>query len=126
MQAIDTNVLVRLLVRDDEQQVTRADAFVVHGAWVSSLVLAESVWVLESVYERSAKQIATVIHMLLNHAQLVLQDPDVVEKALASYQNNTKVGFTDHFILATAQKAGHTPLASFDKAFAKLEGVKNL
>ena len=45
MRAVDTNVLVRLIVRDDPEQVDRAEAFVAQGAWVSLLVLAEAVWV---------------------------------------------------------------------------------
>ena len=50
MRAVDTNVLVRLIVRDDPAQVDRAEAFVARGAWVSLLVLAETIWVLKSVY----------------------------------------------------------------------------
>jgi predicted nucleic-acid-binding protein len=51
MRAIDTNVLVRLLARDDPRQLASAEAFVQAGAWVSLLVLMEAVWVLDSVYE---------------------------------------------------------------------------
>ena len=50
MRAIDTNVLVRLITRDDLRQTTLAENFVAKGAWVSPLALAEAVWVLESVY----------------------------------------------------------------------------
>ena len=50
MRAIDTNVLVRLIVRDEPAQFEKAESFVAQGAWVSQLVLAETVWVLESVY----------------------------------------------------------------------------
>ena len=46
MRAVDTNVLVRLLARDDAKQATAAEAFVNPGAWVSHLVLVETVWVL--------------------------------------------------------------------------------
>ena len=55
MRAVDTNVLVRLIVRDDSGsgQVEKAEAFVAQGAWVSQLVLAETVWVLEFVYGRT-------------------------------------------------------------------------
>ena len=49
MHAVDTNVLVRLLVRDDARQATAAEAFVAKGAWVSTLVLAETLWVLDAV-----------------------------------------------------------------------------
>ena len=56
MQAIDTNVLVRLLVRDDAKQAKIADTFIAKGAWVSHLVLVETVWVLDAVYQRSPLQ----------------------------------------------------------------------
>ena len=50
MRAVDTNVLVRLIVRDDDEQASAADEFVAAGAWVPHLVLAEALWVLTSVY----------------------------------------------------------------------------
>ncbi|PYM14383.1 MAG: PIN domain-containing protein, partial [Candidatus Rokuibacteriota bacterium] len=46
MRAVDTNLLVRLIVRDDVKQVSAADNFVDRGAWVSHLALAEATWVL--------------------------------------------------------------------------------
>ena len=61
MHAIDTNVLVRLLVRDDPRQLDVAEKFIVKGAWISHLVLVETLWVLDAVYERSAEQIGSAI-----------------------------------------------------------------
>jgi predicted nucleic-acid-binding protein len=58
MRAVDTNLLVRLITRDDPKQAAAADAFVSKGAWVSHLVLAEAVWVLESVYRLKPPQVA--------------------------------------------------------------------
>ena len=52
MRSVDTNVLVRLITRDDAKQVTAAEAFVANGAWVPHLALAEATWVLASVYDR--------------------------------------------------------------------------
>ena len=49
MRAVDTNVLVRLIVRDSPEQVRVADSFIAGGAWVSHLVLAEAMWVLDAV-----------------------------------------------------------------------------
>ena len=46
MRAVDTNVLVRLVTRDDPKQVTAAESFVARGAWVSQLVLAETLCIL--------------------------------------------------------------------------------
>ena len=81
MRALDTNVLVWLIVRDDPHQVARAEAFVESGAWVSLIVLAEAVWVLQSAYELDRERVATVVGMLLDHDRLTLQDEDVVRRA---------------------------------------------
>jgi predicted nucleic-acid-binding protein len=126
MRAIDTNLLVRLLVRDDAAQVSRAEAFVAAGVWVSQLVVAETVWVLDAVYERSPAQIATAIELLLNHEHLALQDPEVVARALKQFKTRPALGFSDCLVVEIARKAGHLPLGTFDRALAKLEGVERV
>ena len=126
MRAVDTNLLVRLLVRDDATQVTAAEAFVENGAWVSHLVLVETLWVLDAVYARSAAQIAKAIELLLNHNSLTLQDADVVASALESYKARPSLGFSDCMVLEIARKVGHLPLGTFDKGLAKLADVCRL
>lgn len=126
MRAVDTNVMVRLIARDDPKQVTAAESFVARGAWVSHLVLAETLWVLESVYKLDAEQRATAVEMLLYHRHLTLQDPDVVAAALAHFRRKPSLGFSDCLVLATAQKAGHLPLGTFDRELAKLDGAERL
>ena len=126
MRAVDTNLLVRLLVRDDVAQVTVAEAFVENGAWVSHLVLVETLWVLDAVYERTAAQIAKAIELLLNHNSLTLQDADVVASALESFQARPSLGFSDCMVLEIARKVGHLPLGTFDKGLAKLADVCRL
>jgi predicted nucleic-acid-binding protein len=121
MRAVDTNLLVRLLVRDDAVQVEAAESFVAPGAWVSHLVLAETLWVLDAVYERSAAQLAVAVELLLDHQSLTLQDADVVEAALGHFRARPSLGFSDCMVLETARKAGHLPLGTFDKALAKLD-----
>lgn len=126
MHAVDTNVVVRLLARDDEEQTAAAEAFVEAGAWVSHLVLAESTWVLSAVYKRTSVQLAIAIGLLLGHESLVIQDEDVVASALEKFRNEAKVGFSDCLILEIARKAGHLPLGTFDKALSKLDGAERL
>ena len=126
MRAIDTNVLVRLITRDDERQVTSAEAFISRGAWVSHIVLAETTWVLNVAYALEHAEIARALEMLLNHAQLTIQDSDVVEAALNDYRQKPALGFSDCLVLEIARKAGHVPLGSFDKALSKLNGVERL
>ncbi len=126
MRAVDTNVLVRLLARDDLKQTTAAEAFVVNGAWISHIVLVETIWVLTSVYERDPQQIASAIALLLDHETLVVQDQDVVVRALAHLRKKPALGFSDCLILESARKAGHLPLGSFDRGLARLADVVKL
>ena len=126
MLAVDTNVLVRLLVRDDPDQLRASEEFISKGAWVSHLVLAETLWVLDSVYDLSRAQLATAVEMLLNHRELTLQDADVVTAALGHYRRKPAVQFSDCLMLEIARKAGHLPIATFDRSFAKLADVQRL
>src|ERR1700683_3557899 len=86
MRAVDTNVLVRLITRDDSGQTASAEAFIESGAWVPLVALAEATWVLATVYELNAKELAVAIEMLLNHRDLVLQDLEVVAAALELFR----------------------------------------
>ncbi len=126
MRAVDTNVLVRLLTRDDARQVALAEDFVSRGAWVPHLVLAEAIWVLSSVYGLGPAQITRAIEMLLNHRDLTLQDADVVVAALAHFRKKPSLSFSDCVVLAAARKAGHLPLGTFDRNLGKLDGTQPL
>ena len=126
MLALDTNVLLRLLVRDDAQQASAADAAAIKGGWISHLVLAEAVWVLDAVYNRTPKQLIAALDMLLMHQTLVLQDADVVSAALVQLRAKPGLGFSDCLVLEIARKAGHLPLATLDKALGKLAGTQRL
>jgi predicted nucleic-acid-binding protein len=126
MRAVDTNVLVRLITRDDARQGAAADTFVASGAWVAHLVLAETTWVLNSVYDLAPAAIATAVDMLLNHAHLTIQDPDVVTAALAHYRTRPRLDFSDCLVLEIARKAGHLPVGTFDRQFSKLDGARKV
>jgi predicted nucleic-acid-binding protein len=126
MRAVDTNVLVRLVVRDSPEQVRLAESFIASGAWMSHVVLAEAMWVLDAVYDRTPEQIAGAIDMLLNHKDLTIQDAEVVSNALEQFRKRPALGFSDCLVLEIARKAGHTPLGTLDRDLAKLDGAKRL
>ena len=126
MRAVDTNILVRLVTRDDAKQVAAAESFVSRGAWVPHLVLAEATWVLASVYERGAGEIATAVEMLLNHKDLTLQDSEAVAAAVDHFRRRPALGFSDCLVVEVARKAGHLPLGTFDRNLARLDGVERL
>ena len=125
MPAVDTDVLVRLITRDDRKQVAAAD-ICGEGAWVSTLVLMEATGVLTAVYELTHAEIATGIDMLLHHRDLTIQESDSVAAALEQYRNRRALGFSDCLILEKARKAGHLPLGTFDRNLSKLDGAEGL
>src|ERR1700735_5521874 len=104
MRAVDTNVLLRILTRDDSRQGAGAGGFIAEGAWVSILALAEVAWVLGAVYRRPPDQVTKAITMLLDHKDLTLQDADSVADALDLFRERPALGFSDCLILELARK----------------------
>ncbi|MBS0377419.1 MAG: type II toxin-antitoxin system VapC family toxin [Proteobacteria bacterium] len=126
MLAVDTNILVRLIARDDEQQTHAAERAVRSGGWISQLVLAETLWVLTSVYSLDRAKTAETVALLLNHSTLTIQDYATVEAALEQFRKNPNVDFSGCLVLEIARKAGHLPLATFDRALGKCAGTQRL
>ena len=126
MRAVDANILVRLITRDDAKQAAAAEAFVAKGAWVPHLAVAEATWVLATVYDRDPTAIATAVEMLLSHQHLTVQDSEVVAAAVAQFREQPRVGFSDCLMVEIARKAGHTPLGTFDRDLGKIDGAQRL
>jgi predicted nucleic-acid-binding protein len=126
MRAVDTNVLVRLITRDDPRQTASAENFIDKGAWVPALVLVEAIRVLGAIYELDSKDQAKAIQMLLDHRELVLDEREIVGAALELFRARPALGFSDCFVLEAARKAGHLPLGTFDRNLSKVAGTQKL
>jgi predicted nucleic-acid-binding protein len=127
MAAIDTNVLVRLVTRDDESRYKKAQAFVENHqpVLVTQLSVLELVWVLMSRYGLDKERTGQVVQALLEMGELNIQAPAVLEAALKTWKKS-KADFADCFILETAVDASESPLGTFDTTLGKLEGCKQL
>lgn len=127
MAAVDTNVLVRLLLEDDEAQARAARALQASYAplFISHVVLAETAWVLRSAYRFSRDKLGGLVEMLLDANGFALQDPPIVQAALAAFRSS-QADFSDCLILSIAQSAGAGPLATFDDKLAKVAGTRRL
>ncbi len=131
MIALDTNVLVRLVTRDDEAQALRAKAlFDQHsqedGAlFVSDIVLVELCWTLESSYRLARKDIATTLRALLDNATVQLESNAAVSAALTHFETGS-TGFPDCLIVAKANAHGCEHTVTFDRRMRQLAGVKLL
>jgi len=129
VEAIDTNLLVRLFVNDDKAQAQKVrKLFDAHadedGAlWVADIVLVELVWALDRVYARPREQIAAALNALAGNATLRLESPAAVRQATPLYAQGP-ADFADCLLAAKAAQAGCTALRSFDKKMRTLPGVQ--
>ena len=128
MRGLDTNVLLRLLLRDDEAQSRRARAFVdrsVHDGevlHVSLPVLCELVWVLGGRTANLGRQeIAATVERLLDTNGFELQSRDAVREALVDFRAG-EADFADYLIGRLDRRAGCRDTATFDVRLAKTDG----
>ncbi len=123
MIALDTNVLVRLLVKDDAAQLALAQSYLREHctpddpAFVNRVVLAEFVWVLESYYTYARERVAQAIDGILATALLTVEDAQSVRASLARYRNGAD--FADALIATTNLHAGASTTLTFDKQAAR-------
>jgi predicted nucleic-acid-binding protein len=131
MIGIDTNVIVRLIVNDDERQSQAAEDFIRKHAspenrcYVSSIVLVETVRVLETAYGFRRAQLADAIAMVLEVEQFEFDSPADVAAALEQFRRGS-VEFADCLLARTNIASGCDHTVTFDRKAAKLAGFKLL
>ena len=131
MAALDTNVLVRFLVRDDAAQLAAARKLVRQCVsdgqtlYVPVTVSLELEWVLRSNFGFDKATVVTTLSQLLSTAELSFESEGAVELALVHYVQ-ASADYSDCLHAALASQAGEQPLWTFDKAASKVEGARLL
>lgn len=127
MIGLDTNVLVRYLVEDEEEQAGRAAALIEKAAdqderlYVPQVVLCEVAWVLASAYGRSRAEVAAALKAIVRTAQFVIEDADLAHRALARFEAGT-ADFADYVVAESAAAAGCDRVATFDRVLPREGG----
>lgn len=127
MLGIDTNVLVRFLVRDDEVQFDKARKLIRREVaagrrvLVNQLVLMEVEWVLRSRYAVPKNQIIAAISGLLDSTDVQFEDEPATEEALFIWKDAT-ADFADCLIGTKNRRLGCRATASFDAKATRLPG----
>jgi len=127
MKLLDTNILLRWLLRDDKSQTEAVDKFLRNsfrirdGLFVADLAFAEIVWVLEG-NETPLAQIAHIVRSILNKPEIECENRDRLFAAIALYEAH-HVDFIDAYQAALVQEKRMEAVVSFDRDFAKLPVV---
>ncbi len=128
MIGLDTNVVIRFLAQDDEEQSAIANRFMSRltadaPGFISSVVLAEISWVLLRRYRLSRVELSTTLQSLLETAELTVENAEAAHRALAVYTAGASVEFADALIAETASLAGAKETMTFDRGAAAEAGM---
>lgn len=127
MKGVDTNVLVRFLVRDDERQYRRAAAALAALAEageeirIDSIVLCELVWVLRAGYGRDRGEVATALDALIEAKSFAIDERDLVREAIGRFRSG-KGDFADYLLGLRNLRAGCEATLTFDRKLRPAEG----
>ena len=124
---VDTNVLVRHLTGDPPAMAKRATAFLRAGSelFLTDLVVAETIYVLESFYEMPREQIATTIRSLLAFGSIAVVDRDVLLRAVEVYEID-RLDFAEAYLVACAESTGIGRVVSFDRSIDRVSTIERV
>jgi len=131
MPALDTNVLVRYLVRDDNAQLAAAKRLISRSVagnlplFVPVTVVLELEWILRSSFHYGKDDVLHVLSNLLSAAELSFESERALEVALQLFRKGA-ADFADCLHIALAVQAGAQPFWTFDKGAAKIQGARLL
>ena len=127
MIALDANVLIRYLARDDIDQFNMANDLINsctadQPGYVCREVMIELVWVLECSYKYSREEIADALVSIISASQLEVESAQDIAAVLNLYRKE-RYDFADLLIRKAALRGGNYNVKTFDQKFAKLDGV---
>jgi predicted nucleic acid-binding protein len=124
---VDTNVLIRHLTGDPPAMAARATEFLrsQHELYLTDLVVAETVDVLESFYRAPRDQIAVLMRSLVALPTMVTVDPALLLRAVEVYEFD-RLDFAEAYLVACAESTGVATVASFETAIDRVTTVTRL
>ena len=124
---VDTNVLVRHLVGDPPDMAARATSYLREATelLVADLVVAETIYVLESFYEVDRRAVATSMRSLLALGSVVVVDPALLIRSIEIYEHD-RLDFAEAYIVACAESSGVNAVASFDRSIDRVGTIERI
>ena len=124
---VDSNILVRHLTGDPPDQARRATAFLssTQDLVLVDLVVAEVVYVLESVYDVERERVAELVRAVIAFPAIVVTDEILLLRALELY-DQYRIHFAESYLAACAELSGVGNVASFDRAIDRVPSVQRV
>lgn len=124
---VDTNVLVRHLTGDPRAMAERATAFLASEPelYLADLVVAETVYVLESFYNAPRDQVATAMRSLIALRSMITVDQALLFRAIEVYEID-RLDFAEAYLVACAESTGIGSIASFDRTIDRVQTVERI
>lgn len=124
---VDTNVLIRHLTGDPPQLAKRCTRFIANatGLFLADLILAEVVYVLESVYATPRAQIAEAARTIISFDAITVGDQRVLTRTIEVYEND-RLDFAEAYLVAVAEADGIDEIVSFDQSIDRVESVRRV
>ena len=124
---IDTNVLIRHLTGDPPDLATRATAFLAAAdeLLLPDLIVAETVYVLESFYEVPIEDVARMVRSILAFPPIRTLDPALLLRSLEIYETH-RIDYAEAYLIASAERTGVTDVASFDRSIDRVPTITRI
>ena len=124
---VDTNILVRHLTGDPADLAARATSFLgsERELLLTDLVVAETVYVLESFYEASRDEVADAVRSLVAFGSIVCVDPALLLRAIEVYETD-RIDFAEAYLVACAESTGVGKVASFDRSIGRVRTIERI
>lgn len=124
---VDTNILIRHLTGDPPEMAARATSYLATASQLllADLIVAETIYVLESFYKSPRAQIADSIRSLLAFEPIVTVDPALLLRAIELYEQD-RLDFAEAYLVACAETTGVGTVVSFDRSIDRVETVNRI
>lgn len=124
---IDTNILIRHLTGDPPEMAARATAYLdsARELLLTDLIVAETVYVLESFYQAPRHQIAEAVRSLIAFDSIVCVDPALMLRTIEVYETD-RIDFAEAYLVACAESTGVGKIASFDRSIDRVETIERI
>ena len=124
---VDTNVLIRHLTGEPVDEAERATRLLASGPplWLADLIVAEVIYVLESVYRIVRERVAEIARAIVSSERLRVNDRSLLLRAVEVYERD-RLDFAEAYLVACAELSGVGRVVSFDRAIDRVRTVERV